>query len=200
DGGLSRSRLPCARRPDHLFRYRHDELQCRRSVRAQGWHAVRRPLGRRYRPCGNTELLDSQSQEVVMQLFVHTLKSTLIGLVVFGFLIFAPAGTFTYWQGWAFIAVFSLSTTIIGVYLALKDPVLLERRMKIGPAAETRPVQKLIISLSFAVFFILIVVSVLDHRFGWSHVPAWVSVAGNVLVALGLMLDLDLLRASSFGA
>jgi protein-S-isoprenylcysteine O-methyltransferase Ste14 len=135
-----------------------------------------------------------------MQLVMRTLKTTIIGLVVFGALIFGPAGTFTYWQGWAFIIVFSLSTTVIGVYLALKDPALLERRVKVGPAAETRPAQKVIISLSFVAFFMLMVVSVLDHRFGWSPVPVWLSVLGNALVALGLMIDLCVFRENSYGA
>lgn len=135
-----------------------------------------------------------------MQLFIRTLRSTIVGLLVFGVLIFAPAGTLAYWQGWAFIIVFSLSTTIIGVYLALKDPALLARRMKVGPAAETRPAQKVIMSLSFATFFLLMVVSVLDHRFGWSHVPTWVSVLGNGFVALGLMIDLRVFRENSYGA
>lgn len=135
-----------------------------------------------------------------MQLFIRTLRSTIIGLLVFGLLIFVPAGTLAYWQGWAFIAVFSASTTIIGVYLALKDPALLERRVRAGPAAETRPAQKIIISLAFAIFPLLLIVSVLDHRFGWSHVPVPVSVLGNALVALGLMIDLRVFRENSYGA
>jgi len=135
-----------------------------------------------------------------MTLFAQTLKTTVIGLIVFGAVVFIPAGTFAYWRGWAFIIVFSASTTIIGLYLALKDPALLERRMKVGPAAETRPLQKAIISLAFLSFFALIVVSVLDYRFGWSHVPAWVSVLGNILVALGLMIDLRVFRENSYGA
>ncbi|MFL5284186.1 MAG: methyltransferase family protein [Rhodopila sp.] len=117
-----------------------------------------------------------------------------------GSVIFIPTGTFAYWQGWAFIAVFTASTVIIGLYLAIKDPALLERRIKAGPAAETRPAQKAIISLAFLSFFALALVSVLDHRFGWSHVPAWVSVLGNILVALGLMIDLRVFRENSYGA
>jgi protein-S-isoprenylcysteine O-methyltransferase Ste14 len=134
-----------------------------------------------------------------MQPFFGILRTSVIGLIVFGVLIFVPAGTLAYWQGWAFMAVFSLSTNIIGVYLALNDPALLERRKKVGPAAETRPVQKIIIALSFAVFIALLIVSGLDHRFGWSQVPLWVSVLGNALVALGLMIDLRVFRENSYG-
>jgi protein-S-isoprenylcysteine O-methyltransferase Ste14 len=135
-----------------------------------------------------------------MTLFIRTLKTSVIGLVVLGAVIFIPAGTFAYWQGWVFIVVFTAATVIIGLYLALKDPALLERRLKAGPAAETRPVQKAIIALAFLSFFALVVVSVLDHRFGWSHVPARVSVLGNVLIALGLMIDLRVFRENSYGA
>lgn len=131
---------------------------------------------------------------------MQLLLRSLIGLAAFSILVFGPAGTVAYWQGWAFIAVFSISTTIIGVYLALKDPVLLERRMKAGPAAETRPRQKIIISLAFAIFLLLLVVSTLDHRFGWSRVPTPVSLLGDALVAIGLMIDLRVLRENSYGA
>lgn len=135
-----------------------------------------------------------------MKLAIRTVTTAVVGLIVLGIIIFVPAGTLAYWQGWAFIAVFSISTNIIGVYLALKDPALLERRVKAGPGAETRPVQKALIALAFAGALALLVVSVLDHRFGWSFVPAWLSVLGDVLVAAGLMIDLLVFRENSYGA
>lgn len=135
-----------------------------------------------------------------MELFMRTLKAVVIGLIALAALIFLPAGTLAYWQGWAFIVVFSLSTNAIGVYLALTDPALLERRMKAGPAAETRPAQKIIITLAFIVLCLMPVISAFDHRFGWSQVPAWLSVLGNALVALGLMIDLRVFRENTYGA
>ena len=77
---------------------------------------------------------------------LRTLRASVIGLVVLGILVFVPAGTLAYWQGWVFIIVFALSTNAIGVYLARNDPALLERRMNVGPQAETRPVQKVLAS------------------------------------------------------
>ena len=73
----------------------------------------------------------------------------LIGLVVLGLLLFVPAGTLDYWQAWVFVAVFTLSTSVPSIFLAMKDPAALERRMHAGPWAETRAVQKLIISIAF---------------------------------------------------
>ena len=92
-------------------------------------------------------------------------------------------GTFDYWQGWAFIAVFAAATLIPSVYLAVKNPEALRRRMQAGPGAETRPLQKLIIAVAFGSMGAMIVISALDFRFGWSTVPAAVSVVGVVLVA-----------------
>jgi protein-S-isoprenylcysteine O-methyltransferase Ste14 len=135
-----------------------------------------------------------------MRLAIRTVTTAVVGLIVLVIIIFVPAGTLAYWQGWAFIAVFTISTNIIGVYLALKDPALLERRVRAGPGAETRPVQRALIAVAFAGALALVVVSVLDHRFGWSFVPAWVSVLGAVLVAAGLMIDLLVFRENSYGA
>jgi protein-S-isoprenylcysteine O-methyltransferase Ste14 len=112
--------------------------------------------------------------------------SAIVGLVAFGLMLFLPAGTFHYWQAWVFLAVFALSTWIPSVYLLRTNPAALERRMHAGPGPETRPVQKVIISIAFLSLAAMIVVSALDHHFGWSTVPAWISVIGDVLVAVGL--------------
>ena len=57
------------------------------------------------------------------KLYVKAIKSAIFGIIVFAALIFLPAGTLNYWQGWAFLATFVFSTVIITVYLALHDPL-----------------------------------------------------------------------------
>jgi protein-S-isoprenylcysteine O-methyltransferase Ste14 len=108
-----------------------------------------------------------------------------LGLVVFGAMLFLPAGTFHYWQAWVFLAVFALSTWIPSVYLMRTNPAALDRRMR-GPLAETRTLQRFVIAVLFISFPAMFVVSALDHRFGWSSVPASISLFGDVLVAVGL--------------
>lgn len=135
-----------------------------------------------------------------MNLTLRAAKTAIVGLLVLGLITFLPAGTLAYWRGWAFILIFMISTNIIGLYLALKNPVLLERRMKAGPGAEPRPLQKALITLAFIGAIALVIFSALDFRFGWSHVPAWVSVLGNVLVAAGFMIDLRVFRENTYGA
>nr|WP_148685027.1 isoprenylcysteine carboxylmethyltransferase family protein [Mycolicibacterium tusciae] len=105
-----------------------------------------------------------------------------------GVLLFVPAGTFDYWQAWVFIAVFIVGTMVPTVYLAVKYPDALQRRMTSGPWAETRTVQRLI-TVGIVLSVVAVgVVSALDHRFGWSTPPTAVVVIGNVLVFAGLLL------------
>jgi len=113
--------------------------------------------------------------------------SSLIGLVVLGFILFWPAGTFNYWQGWVFIAVFTIATIAPSLYLARTDPAALRRRMHGGPLAEARTVQKFIIVGAFGGLFGMMAFSAYDHRVGWSSVPAAVSVIGDVLIVVGLV-------------
>jgi len=120
-----------------------------------------------------------------MKIALQTLASGLFGVAFFAVLLFLPAGTLNYWQAWVFIAVFGVNTVVAG-FFAVKDPATLQRRMKAGPTAETRTLQKLAITATILAVAALLVVSALDHRFGWSHVPVPVIVFGDILVALGL--------------
>ncbi|HYW88253.1 MAG TPA: isoprenylcysteine carboxylmethyltransferase family protein, partial [Chloroflexota bacterium] len=132
-------------------------------------------------------------------LVIRTARTALIGVSALAVLLLVPAGTLFYWQAWAFIVVFTISTNAIGVYLLLKDPALLQRRLQFGPAAE-RGAQKIISSLSIVGFLGVMVFCALDYRFGWSQVAPAVSLLGNVLVALGLFIDLLVFRENTFGA
>jgi protein-S-isoprenylcysteine O-methyltransferase Ste14 len=106
----------------------------------------------------------------------------------FGLTLFLPAWTLHYWQAWVFIAVFVVTTSGPSIYLAVKDPAALQRRMHAGPTAETRPAQRIAISATVLAVVALLVVSALDHRFGWSSVPLAMITLGNVLVAVGLLV------------
>ncbi|MGB3324425.1 MAG: isoprenylcysteine carboxylmethyltransferase family protein [Mycolicibacterium fortuitum] len=124
----------------------------------------------------------------------------LVELIVFGLVLFALAGTFNYWQAWAFLVVFALSTWIPSIYLQRADPAAHERRKRAGPAAESRTLQKVLIAGWYASLAAMVVISGLDHRFDWSSVPAAVCVVGDVLVALGLGVTSLVVIQNSFAA
>jgi protein-S-isoprenylcysteine O-methyltransferase Ste14 len=126
--------------------------------------------------------------------------SSLIGLAIFGLVLFLPAGTVDYWQAWVFIAVVTISTIVPSIYLLVTDPGALQRRMQAGPAAETRTIQKIISAVAFLSLAAMMVFSVLDHRFGASGVPAVVSLVGDVLVATGLGGSMLVVIQNSYAA
>jgi protein-S-isoprenylcysteine O-methyltransferase Ste14 len=123
-----------------------------------------------------------------MKIAMQSLASVVFGVVFFGLALFWPAGTFHYWQAWVFMASFMLATMGPSIYLAVKMPDALRRRMRAGPLAETRPAQKVIIAATLLAVVAVLVLSAFDHRFGWSSVPAPAIVVGNVLVIAGLTI------------
>ncbi|MCV7196042.1 methyltransferase family protein [Mycobacterium angelicum] len=135
-----------------------------------------------------------------MKTAVRALVSGLCGLVAVGFVLFYPAGTFHYWQAWVFIAVFAVATIVPSIYLARTNPDALRRRMHAGPRAETRTVQRFIITGAFLSIFGMMVVSALDHRFGWSSVPTAVAVLGDALVVFGLGMAMLVIVQNSYAA
>jgi protein-S-isoprenylcysteine O-methyltransferase Ste14 len=125
-----------------------------------------------------------------MNISLRIIISSVVGVAVFAVLLFVPAGTVNYWQGWAVLAVFSAASLGPTLYISRIDPAALERRMQAGVKAESRPIQKVVIAGTFVAFAAMLVVPALDYRFGWSHVPAWLSVLGIVMVATGLGLTM----------
>jgi protein-S-isoprenylcysteine O-methyltransferase Ste14 len=105
-----------------------------------------------------------------------------------------------YWQGWSFLVTFTICSTALTVYMALYDEKLLERRLRAGPRAETETSQKIIMVLVMLGFAALLVVPVLDHRFGWSPVPSYVAIIGDGLIALAYLFILFVLRENSYAA
>ena len=135
-----------------------------------------------------------------MSIGVRATVQSVIALLAFGVLLFVPAGTLHYWQAWVFLAVFTIASLYSAVYLFRKNPAVVERRMRAGPKAETRPVQKVVTSAISIVFIALLVFSALDHRFGWSPVPPAISLTGDALVAIGLGIVIVTVNQNSYAA
>lgn len=64
-----------------------------------------------------------------MKISLQMAVTSLVGLVIFGLLLFLPVGTFDYWQAWVFVAVFVICTIVPSIYLLVTDPAALQRRM-----------------------------------------------------------------------
>jgi protein-S-isoprenylcysteine O-methyltransferase Ste14 len=117
---------------------------------------------------------------------------------VIGLLLFLPAGTLRFVEGWVFLAVFSGASLAITIYLAKKDPALLSRRTQAGPAAEKERSQKFIQGFASLAFLSTIVVPAFDQRFRWSHAPWPLVILGDLLVGLGFLIVFLVFKQNSF--
>jgi protein-S-isoprenylcysteine O-methyltransferase Ste14 len=129
---------------------------------------------------------------------VRALFSLVVLAAVMALLVFALAGTVRYWQGWLYLAVFFGASLLTTLDLMRRDPALLERRMRGGPAAEKRPAQRLVMLGASAGFISLLVLPALDRRLHWSDVPLGVVFAGNVLVVVGFFFIFRVYRENTF--
>ena len=131
-------------------------------------------------------------------------KRALVGLLglfaAMTALLFVPAWTLRYWQAWVFLSVFFGRALAITVYLMKRDPGLLERRVYAGPTAEKEKSQKIIQSITTLGFVAMLVVPALDHRFAWSAVPLWATLAGDVLVAIGFLIIFLVYKENAFAS
>jgi len=118
--------------------------------------------------------------------------------VVMGLLLFVPAWTIHYWQAWVYLSIFMGASLLTTLYLMKKDPALLKRRMRGGPAAEKRTKQKLIMFFTSIGFIALLVVPALDHRFGWSEIQLSCVIAGDVLVVTGFFFIFLVYKENTF--
>src|SRR5262245_58870994 len=115
-------------------------------------------------------------------------------------LLFGTAGTLWYWQAWIYVSIFFGAALLTTLYLMKHDRALLARRMRGGPMFEKERSQRIIMVFTSLGFIALLVVPALDHRFGWSAVPVWAVVLGNVLVAVGFYLIFRVYRENTFTA
>ncbi len=120
--------------------------------------------------------------------------------LVMGALIFVPAGTLQYWQGWVFLGIYFCASFLVVIYLIRKDPALLQRRMRGGPTAEKQPAERVIMLFVSLAFFAMLVVPALDHRLRWSQVPLWVTILGELLVALWWLIVFFVFRVNSYAS
>ncbi len=115
-------------------------------------------------------------------------------------LLFGAAGTLDYWQAWLYLVAYFAASIAITLYLVRKDPALLERRMSGGPFAEKEPAQRIIMLLASLGFIALAIVPALDRRFGWSHVPVPMVLAGDLIMLVGWLGIYFVFRENSFAS
>jgi len=127
-------------------------------------------------------------------------RRSLLSAPVLLAILLLPAGSLQFWQGWLYGFVFVATSTAMTVHFLKHDPGLVERRMSVGPRAEQEPSQKIIMTLTFVGFALLLVLPGFDYRWGWSHAPPWLVVSANAIVVLSFGVFFIVLKQNSYAA
>ena len=128
-------------------------------------------------------------------LMMEALLKLSLGAVLTAVLVFLPAGTLCFRNGWLLMGVLFLPMLAAGILLLIKRPALLEQRLK---RKESRREQSLVVKLSALMFVTGFVLAGLDFRFGWTPLPEWVSYMAAVLFLLSYLLYAEVLRENPF--
>ncbi len=129
------------------------------------------------------------------ELFFKAISRFLLGMTLVGLLIFLPAGTLRFANGWLLMGILFIPMFLAGLVLMFKDPELLRRRLQ---TKESRTEQSLVIKLSGLMFVAGFVLAGLDFRYGWLPLPCWVSRTAAVVFLLGYLLYAEVLRENTY--
>ena len=130
-----------------------------------------------------------------VKLFFQGLAKFFFGLILMGLILFLPAGSFKFWQGWILIGILFVPMFAAGLILMKKNPELLRKRLN---AKEDEKEQKIVILLSGIMFLAAFVVAGLNFRFGWIVMPMWVSYASAAVFLVAYALYAEVLRENEY--
>ena len=128
-------------------------------------------------------------------LLKQAITKYLLGIISVGALLFLPAGSLHYWQGWLLMAILFVPILIVGVVLMAKNPQLLQKRLD---AKEKMGEQQMVVKLSGLLFVVAFVVAGLNHRYQWMVLPDWtVWVAAAIFIG-SYLLYAEVLRENTY--
>lgn len=130
-----------------------------------------------------------------MKLLLNAITKFICGLFAVCLLIFIPAGTLNYKNGWLFIALLFIPMLLLGVILFFKAPDLLKKRLDTN---EKQTVQKSVVLSSGILFVGGFIVAGLDFRFGWSGIPNWLVITASCVLLISYALYAEVMRENAY--
>lgn len=130
-----------------------------------------------------------------MKLFLSALEKYVMGLLFMAVLVFWPAGSLRFWNGWLLIGLLFIPMLILGIVLFIKAPELLKKRLN---AKENSADQQGVVAVSGLMFLVGFIVAGLDHRLSWSTVPDWVVIAASAVFLISYALYVEVMRENAY--
>ena len=129
------------------------------------------------------------------KLLAQGLLKMLSGMLIVGLVLFLPAGSWNYFNGWLFCGLLFLPMLVLGALLLWKAPALLEKRLN---TKEQEKIQMAVVAVSSLLFLAAFVAAGLDFRFGWTHVPIWLVCLAAVLQLAAYGLYAEVMRENAW--
>ncbi|MBR3696764.1 MAG: isoprenylcysteine carboxylmethyltransferase family protein [Clostridia bacterium] len=130
-----------------------------------------------------------------LKLLYQAIIKYLLGLIIVGVLIFLPAGTINYWNGFLLILLLFIPIFIVGFFLMIKNPELLKKRLNYR---ETETEQKKVILYSSLMFLSGFIIAGLNYRYNWIKLPYTIIIASSILFLIGYFLYIEVLRENTY--
>ena len=128
-------------------------------------------------------------------LLARALSKFFLGVILLGILLFLPAGSFHYWQGWLLMGILFVPMFVAGLVMMTKNPDLLRKRLN---AKEQENEQKTVVRLSGLLFIAAFAVAGLNWRFGWWVLPDWAVCMAAGLFLASYLLYAEVLRENTY--
>ena len=129
------------------------------------------------------------------KLLAQGLLKMLSGMLIVALVLFLPAGSWNYFNGWLFCGLLFLPMLVLGALLLWKAPALLEKRLN---TKEREKTQMAVVAVSSLLFLAAFVAAGLDFRFGWTHVPIWLVCMAAVLQLAAYGLYAEVMRENAW--
>ncbi len=129
------------------------------------------------------------------KLFFQAIVKVLVGILLIAALLFIPAGSLSYYQGWLFMGILFVPMLIAGFVMMFKSPDLLRKRLN---NKEEQSEQKLVIALSGVMFLAVFIVAGLNFRFGWLVLPLWASYIASAVFLFAYVLYAEVMRENEY--
>ena len=132
---------------------------------------------------------------MTIKLFIQAIIKFLFGFVLIGLMIFLPAGTLSFFNGWLFMGILFVPMFIAGIVMMFKNPDLLKSRLD---AKEKQREQSIVVKLSGLMFMSGFIVAGLDFRYGWLTLPKGVVIGAAIVFLAAYILYAEVLRENTY--
>lgn len=129
------------------------------------------------------------------KLFIQAVLKFALGALLVGLLVFLPAGTTHFFNGWLFMGILFIPMFFAGIVMMVKNPMLLKSRLD---AKEEEKEQSLVVKLSGLMFLVGFIIAGLDYRFGWCILPKSVSIVASLIFLIAYCLYAEVLRENTY--